>query len=159
WSGYELGVKKALADRPIAQPGERFIYSDINFILLGEIVHKLSGKPLDEFAKENIFAPLGMKDTGFRPAAALRSRIAPTEQENGMTPRLRGIAPDPPTRSRGGGAAPAGFSTPADDLGRFASMLINGGELHDRRVLSPLTIRKFTEPQTPPDQSILRGFG
>ncbi len=65
WSGYETGVKLALNDKPAAAPGERFIYSDINFILLGEIVHKLSGKMLDEYARDNIFLPLGMKETMF----------------------------------------------------------------------------------------------
>ena len=90
WSGYDTGIQKALLDKPIASPGERFVYSDINFILLGEIVRRLSGKPLADYAAEIVFKPLGMKDTMFLPPAALLSRIAPTEDaagNAGATPR------------------------------------------------------------------------
>ncbi|HUQ92715.1 MAG TPA: exo-beta-N-acetylmuramidase NamZ domain-containing protein [Bryobacteraceae bacterium] len=159
WSGYDLGVRKALVDRPVAQPGERFIYSDINFILLGEIVYKLSGKPLDRYAKENIFDPIGMKHTLFQPAPGLRSRIAPTERYPGMAEPLRGVVHDPTTRYMGGVAGHAGLFTTADDLGKFAAMMLNQGEVNGQYLISPLTIRKFTEPQTPPDQTILRGLG
>jgi uncharacterized protein YbbC (DUF1343 family)/CubicO group peptidase (beta-lactamase class C family) len=159
WSGYETGIHRALVDKPVAQPGERFIYSDINFILLGEIVRRLSGKPADEFAREAIFAPLGMKDTGFKPAASLRGRIAPTEQYPGMSAPLRGVVHDETSRFMGGVAGHAGLFTTAGDLARFAAMILNKGEFQGKRILSPLTIRKFTEPQTPPDQTILRGLG
>ncbi|MFN7935700.1 MAG: DUF1343 domain-containing protein [Bryobacteraceae bacterium] len=159
WSGYELGISKALVDKPVAKPGERFIYSDINFILLGEIVRKLSGKPLPEFARETVFEPLGMKDTMFQPPASLRGRIAPTEHYKGMNGPLRGVVHDETTRYMGGIAGHAGLFTTADDLARFAEMLLGGGEFRGKRILSPLTVRKFTEPQTPPDQTILRGLG
>ncbi|MBL8211471.1 MAG: DUF1343 domain-containing protein [Bryobacterales bacterium] len=159
WSGYDLGIRKALVDRPVAAPGERFIYSDINFILLGEIVHRVSGKPLDQFAKENIFEPLGMKDTTYRPPAEWAKRIAPTEHYKGMTGPLRGVVHDETTRFMGGLAGHAGLFTTAEDLARFAEMILNGGEFRGKRILSPLTIRKFTEPQTPPEQTILRGLG
>ena len=79
WSGYETGIKLALIDKPVARPGERFAYSDINFVLLGEIVRRLSGKPLAEYAWEVVFQPLGMTDTRFQPPVSLRPRIAPTE--------------------------------------------------------------------------------
>jgi len=159
WSGHDLGIRKALLDKPVAQPGERFIYSDINFVVLGELVHKLSGKPLDLFVKDAIYQPLGMKDTDFLPRTLLRPRIAPTEQEAGMTAPLRGVVHDPTARFMGGVAGHAGLFTTASDLSRFAAMMLNGGELGGMRVLSPLTIRKFTEPQTPPDQTTLRGLG
>lgn len=159
WSGYELGIQKALIDKPVAAPGQRFIYSDINFILLGEIVRKVSGKPLDEFAQEAIFGPLGMKDTGFRPAASLRPRIAPTEKYPGMAVPLRGVVHDETTRFMGGLAGHAGLFTTAQDLSFYAAMLLSGGEWNGKRILSPLTVRKMTEPQTPPDQTILRGIG
>lgn len=159
WSGYELGIKKALVDKPVNAPGERFVYSDINFILLGEIVHQVSGRPLDQYAQEEIFKPLGMKDTGFRPAAALTPRIAPTEQYPGMTAPLRGIVHDETTRFMGGVAGHAGLFTTADDLAHFAQAILNGGELNGVRIWSPLTVRKFTEPQSPSDQPILRGLG
>ena len=159
WSGYELGIEKALVDKPVHAPGERFVYSDINFILLGEIVRRVSGRPLDQYAREEIFKPLGMKDTGFRPAAALTPRIAPTEQYPGMTAPLRGVVHDETTRFMGGVAGHAGLFTTADDLAHFAQAILNGGELNGVRIWSPLTVRKFTEPQTPSDQPILRGLG
>jgi len=159
WSGYDLGIKKALVDKPVNAPGEKFVYSDINFILLGEIVHQVSGRPLDQFAREEIFEPLGMKDTSFRPSGDLLPRIAPTEQYPGMTAPLRGIVHDETTRFMGGVAGHAGVFTTADDLSHFAQAILNGGELNGVRIWSPLTVRKFTEPQTPSDQPILRGLG
>jgi uncharacterized protein YbbC (DUF1343 family)/CubicO group peptidase (beta-lactamase class C family) len=158
WSGYETGVAKALADVPVAEPGQRFIYSDINFILLGEIVRAVSGRPLDQFAREEVFLPLGMRETTFNPPAEWRPRIAPTEIVKGTL--LRGVVHDPTTRYMGGVAGHAGMFTTAEDLARFASMILNLGKLPGgRQFLSPLTIRKFAEPQTPPIQPTLRGLG
>ena len=71
WSGYDTGIRKALIDKPAGPPGSSFVYSDINFELLGEIVRRVSGKPLDQFAREQIFEPLGMRETTFNPAASL----------------------------------------------------------------------------------------
>src|SRR2546430_9843740 len=74
---------KHLADEPLRNPPDtRFVYSDINYIALGEVVHRVSGMTLDEFARKNIYAPLGMRETGFRPDAKLKSRIAPTEKRS-----------------------------------------------------------------------------
>ncbi len=158
WSGYETGIEKALIDAPIAEPGERMIYSDINFILLGEIVRKVSGKPLDEFARDEVFTPLGMQDSTFNPPASWRPRIAPTEITNGAP--LRGVVHDPTTRFMGGVAGHAGLFTTAADLARFATAILNLGALPGgARWVSPLTIHKFTEPQTPPIQPTLRGLG
>ena len=157
WSGYETGVKLAMNDLPVAEPGQRFIYSDINFILLGEIVRVVSGKPLDQYAKENIFIPLGMRATTFNPPPALKAQIAPTEIVDGKL--LRGVVHDPTTRYMGGVAGHAGLFTTAADLIRFAEMMLGMGRRGGVRVVSPLTVRKFTEPQTPPHQPILRGFG
>jgi uncharacterized protein YbbC (DUF1343 family)/CubicO group peptidase (beta-lactamase class C family) len=157
WSGYETGVNKAMVDKPVAQPGERMIYSDINFILLGEIVRKVSGRPLDEYARTEVFQPLGMKESTFNPPAAWRDRIAPTEMVKGKV--LRGVVHDETTRYMGGVAGHAGLFTTARDLARFATFLLNLGELDGKRVVSPLTVRKFTEPQTPPHQATLRGLG
>src|SRR6266567_3805301 len=77
WSGYDTGIQKALVDKPTGPPGARFVYSDINFILLGEIVHRLSGKMLNEYAREQIFLPIGMRESQFLPPASLLPRIAP----------------------------------------------------------------------------------
>ncbi|MFB3776431.1 MAG: exo-beta-N-acetylmuramidase NamZ domain-containing protein [Bryobacteraceae bacterium] len=159
WSGYQTGIQKALLDKPVAAPGERFIYSDINFVLLGEIVRRLSGKPLDEFAAEVVLRPLGMKDTMFRPPDGLRPRIAPTEQLPGAAEPLRGVVHDPTSRYMGGVAGHAGLFSTADDLAIFARMMLALGKHGNRVVFSPLTIRRFTAPQSPPDQPILRGLG
>ncbi len=159
WSGYDTGVGKALAEKPIAPPGSRFIYSDTNFILLGEIVRRLSGASLPEFARENIYGPLGMKDTSFQPSPALRSRIAPTEIDAETKQPLRGQVHDPRSRAMGGVAGHAGLFTTADDLARYAQMFLNGGQLDGVRIFNPLTVKKFTEPASPADQPMIRGLG
>ena len=73
WTGYDKAIELAIEEVPTAAVNERFVYSDINFFLLGDIVRRVSGKPLDEFARERIFKPLGMNDTGFNPPAALQA--------------------------------------------------------------------------------------
>ena len=155
WSGYDIGIAKALTAKPIALPGTRFIYSDINFLLMGEIVRRLSGQSLAEFAHDQVFAPLGMNETGFLPAAALRPRIAPTETDDDTGVPFRGVVHDPTARYMGGIAGHAGVFTTADDLAKYAEMLLNMG----KGVFSPMTVRKFTEPASPADQPVLRGLG
>jgi uncharacterized protein YbbC (DUF1343 family)/CubicO group peptidase (beta-lactamase class C family) len=159
WSGYQTGIKLACTVPPDGPPGARFVYSDINFILLGELVHRLSGQTLSDYARDHIFRPLGMKDTMFQPPAALGARIAPTERVTKESPPLRGVVHDPTARNMGGVAGHAGVFSTAQDLARFAQTMIDGGELDGVRILSAATIQKFTEPQTPPDQPILRGLG
>jgi uncharacterized protein YbbC (DUF1343 family)/CubicO group peptidase (beta-lactamase class C family) len=159
WSGYETGIRLACTDKPGGPPGVRHVYSDINFILLGEIVHRLSGQMLADYARQNVFLPLGMKESMFQPPASLVPRIAPTEPEHKGGPPLRGVVHDPTARYMGGVAGHAGLFSTADDLARFAQMMLNGGELDGVRIVSAATIKKFTEPQTPPDQPILRGLG
>jgi uncharacterized protein YbbC (DUF1343 family) len=159
WSGYETGIRLACTDAPAGPPGARFVYSDINFVLLGELVHRLSGQMLNDFARENIFQPLGMKNTTFLPPASWIPQIAPTERLASTGVPLRGVVHDPTARNMGGVAGHAGLFSTADDLARFAQMMLDGGELDGVRLFNPLTIRKFTEPQSPPDQPILRGLG
>ena len=159
WFGYETGISKAVVEEPTAPPETKFIYSDINFELLGEIVRRLSGKPLNEFAQEEIFKPLGMKNTMYLPPVSMRDRIAPTERDPMTGKPLRGIVHDPTARFMEGVAGHAGVFTTADDLARYAQMMLNEGELDGVRVFSPLTVRRFTTPATPPDQPVLRGLG
>jgi uncharacterized protein YbbC (DUF1343 family)/CubicO group peptidase (beta-lactamase class C family) len=159
WSGYQTGIRLAATTKPEAPPGVRFVYSDINFILLGELVHRLSGQSLADYARQNIFQPLGMTETTFQPPSSLLPRIAPTERTAAASPPLRGVVHDPTARYMGGVAGHAGVFSTAADLARFAQMMLNGGELDGVRLFSPLTIQKFTEPQSPPDQPILRGLG
>ena len=95
FSGYEAGIHRALIEKPQNPPGVRFVYSDTNFILLGEIVHRKSGKMLDELTRDEIFKPLGMVDTQFNPPASLRGRIAPTEVDAATGVPFRGVVHDP----------------------------------------------------------------
>ena len=148
WTGYETGIEKALQDKPTYLPGAHFAYSDINFILLGEIVHRLSGVTLAEYAASNIFAPLGMTDTMFLPPESLRARIAPTEFP------LRGVVHDETARIMGGIAGHAGLFTTADDLAKFAQMMLGASP----QIFSPLSIARFTSPQSPTGQPV-RGLG
>jgi uncharacterized protein YbbC (DUF1343 family)/CubicO group peptidase (beta-lactamase class C family) len=147
WSGYEEGVRRALAETPRNRPGIVFRYSDINYVLLGEIVHRVSGQPLDVFARRNIFEPLKMKDTGFRPRPALTSRIAPTEQTGAVM--LRGIVHDPTARFMGGVAGHAGLFSTAADLAKFARAVMK----------STMFPRAMTEVASPKGVAVLRAAG
>lgn len=159
WSGYDTGIRRALTDKPAGPPGVRFVYSDINFVLLGDIVRRLSGKPLDEFAREQIFQPLGMRETTFRPSLSLRARIAPTEVDAKTGIPLRGVVHDPTSRFMGGVAGHAGLFSTADDLAKYCEMLLARGESGGVRMFSPLTVERFSTPNSPPDQAVLRGLG
>ena len=128
WSGYETGIRKALIDKPTYPPGERFIYSDINFELLGEIVRRVSGETLDKFVREQVYEPLGMHDTMYLPPASLRPRIAPTEVDAATGKPWRGVVHDPTARYMGGVAGHAGVFSTASDLARYCEMLLGMGE-------------------------------
>jgi len=159
FSGYDMGIRRALIEKPQNPPGVRFVYSDTNFILMGEIVHRKSGKTLDEITRDEIFKPLGMVDTQFNPPASLRGRIAPTEIDAATGVPFRGVVHDPRARLMGGVAGHAGLFSTATDLSHFAEMMLGMGTREGVRVFSPLTVRKFTAPETPPDQPVLRGLG
>ena len=159
WSGYQTGIHMALNERSGAPPGVHFVYSDINFILLGELVHRLSGQMLSDYARTHVFLPLGMRETMFQPPASLIPRIAPTERDGAHGAPLRGVVHDPTSHYMGGVAGHAGVFSTADDLARFCEMMLRKGELDGTRLFSPLTVEKFTTPQSPADQPILRGLG
>jgi len=159
WSGYQTGIDKALTTKPIAPPGVKFIYSDINFVLMGEIVRRLSGQSLAEFAHDQIYAPLGMNETGYLPNPSLMSRIAPTEYEEANGMPFRGVVHDPTARYMGGVAGHAGVFTTAEDLAKYAQMLAGMGTFNGVHIFNPETVRKFTEPGSPADQPVLRGLG
>lgn len=153
WSGRDVAYSMAFASQPIAPAGVRFIYSDINFIVLGAIVERVTGMPLDAYCAQNIFAPLGMTHTRFRPPPDWYERIAPTEyDEHGQM--LRGIVHDPTSRRMGGVAGHAGVFSTADDLALFAQALLSGNP-----VLSRLAMEKMTMPEQPPTSPAVRGFG
>ena len=153
WSGYDTGIRKALIDKPAGPPGVNFVYSDINFELLGEVVRRVSGQPLDQFAREQIFEPLGMHETAFKPAVSLLARIAPTEIDASTGKPFRGVVHDPTARYMGGVAGHAGVFSTADDLARYAQAML------DMRFFAPAAIALFTSPASPPDQPILRALG
>jgi uncharacterized protein YbbC (DUF1343 family)/CubicO group peptidase (beta-lactamase class C family) len=153
WEGRETALRMAYAQKPLSAPGSRFLYSDVNFIVLGELVQRVSGMPLNEYCQKNIFAPLEMMHTRFLPPAAWLPKIAPTQfDEHGKM--LRGVVHDPTARRMGGVAGHAGVFSTADDVAKFAQALLNDGG-----VLSPLMVEKMTTPQQPPTAPVLRGFG
>ncbi len=168
--GADEAIRRASDEVPTSAPGERFVYSDINFFLLGDIVRRVSGEPLDRFAAGHIFQPLGMKDTGFLPSPARRPRIAPTERCVSLEwpcaataaadrPFLRGIVHDPTARRMDGVAGHAGLFSTAADLSRFCRMLLEGGRLGGVRILSPATVARMTSPSTPVGMRDVRGLG
>lgn len=155
WSGIDTAVRMACAEKLRSVPGSTFVYSDINFIVLGELVRLASGRRLDEYAAQEIFRPLKMTDTDFLPPAAKLARIAPTELTEGRM--LRGLVHDPSSRMMGGVAGHAGMFTTASDLARFCRMLLNGGTLEGARILGAATVAEMIRPQI--DGSDRRGLG
>ena len=174
WVGYDEAIKRLIKE-PLRSPaGTRFVYSDINFIALGEVVRRVSGMPLDQFAQKNIFAPLGMRDTGFRPRADLKPRIAPTEKRRGQLSYLgdsaanagsdadvwlRGQVHDPTSYRMNGVAGHAGLFSTASDLAIYCQMILNGGQYKGVRVLSPATIAEMTRPHLVNNTGGTRGLG
>ena len=167
WVGHDAAIALANEEVLMAPPGQRFVYSDIGFFLLADIVSRVSGQKFETFVAEQLFKPLGMTDTGFLPAPELRERIAPTEV---CTPygwpcagpdaqMLRGTVHDPTARRMGGVAGHAGLFSTANDMVRFARMLLRGGELDGVRVMSPLTVARMTSPSTPEGEANVRGLG
>ena len=175
WHGQSEAIRKACAIPLQAPSGRTFKYSDINFFLLGEIVQRVSGLPLEVFVRREIFQPLKMRDTGYLPPPEKLFRIAPTEvvsvgvqasawpgntlkRELQPTP-WRGVVHDPTARHMGGVAGHAGLFLTANDLARYARMLLNQGELDGVKIFQPETVRRMTGVQTPPEISAKRGLG
>ena len=154
WEGKETAYRMAFAETPEDAPGSKFTYSDINFIVLGALVERISSETLDEYANRHIFAPLKMTHTRYLPPAAWRRGIAPTQYDENEH-MLRGVVHDPTARRMGGVAGHAGFFSTADDLAKFAQALLDGGD----GILSRLSVEKMTSPEQPPSAPVLRGFG
>lgn len=166
-------ARKRLTTEPLRQPsGRRFVYSDIGFIALGEIVRRATGDPLSRFARHNIFDPLAMDAANFNPDSKLQSRIAPTEQKRGQasylggdgntadgTDWLRGQVHDPTAYRMEGVAGHAGLFATADDLARYCRMILHGGELDGVRLLSPATVAEMTRPRAVSAEGAARGLG
>ncbi len=154
WEGKETAYKMAFAETLAEPPGSHFTYSDINFIVLGALVERVSGETLDAYATKHIFAPLKMTRTRFDPPAIWKTKIAPTQYDENEH-MLWGVVHDPTARRMGGVAGHAGLFSTADDLAKFAQALLNGGG----GILSAATVEKMTSPETPPAAPVLRGFG
>lgn len=136
----------------VAQPGERFVYG-YNTDILGCVVERVAGAPLDEVLRTRITGPLGMKDTYFYLPPDRKARLT-TVYASGADmrvtrapdgPRGQGNYVEGPRRSFSGGA---GLLSTARDYGRFLQMLLNGGSLDGARILSPKTIALMTTNQS-----------
>jgi len=157
WSGYATAMRLIVAERPRSPPGTTVTYSDINFAVLGELVRRVAGVPLDVYCARHIFAPLGMDDTRFLPPATATGRIAPTVYRR---QRMQSGAVHDPTAFRMGGVAGhAGLFSTAADLGVFARMLLNGGRLNGRQILDPGSIAAMTALAATDDATHRRGLG
>jgi CubicO group peptidase (beta-lactamase class C family) len=128
-------------------PGARMVYSDIGAILLGKIVERVSGEPIDRYLARHVFGPLGMRDTRYRPDSSLLSRIAPTEKDPWRGRHVRGEVHDENAAALGGVSAHAGLFSSAHDLERLARVYLNGGTLDGARLARAETIRQFTTVQ------------
>jgi CubicO group peptidase (beta-lactamase class C family) len=174
WQGREAALLLASLERVTHVPGSLFRYSDINYILLGLLIERMAGVPLDVFAGQRLFAPLRMQDTGYRPLTRGDGRpIAPTQRgavdaNSPLSKAQRGLAPgavlqgqvhDPTVRRMGGVAGSAGVFSTARDVARFARMLLAGGELDGVRVLHADSVRLLCTAQSPPGITALRGMG
>ena len=174
WNGYDEAIKHLIKEPLRNPPGNRFTYSDIGFITLGEVVARVGGMPLDQFAKKNIFDPLHVTSTGFRPSLSLRARIAPTEKRRGQLSYLgdspgnlgvegeewlRGQVHDPTSYRMNGVAGHAGLFSTADDLAIYCQMILNGGSVGGARILSPLTVAEMARPRLVSKGGATRGLG
>ena len=160
WQGEDAAYALACSRALTHAPGTAFRYSDVNFVLLGRLVKQVSGKGLDQFARERLFVPLGMADTGFVPldwaGPARSARIAPTRPQ---AESAAGIVHDPTARRMGGVSGSAGVFTTAADVARFARMLLAGGMHEGRRVLGADSVRLMSTVQSPPGVAETRAMG
>ncbi|MBN2910469.1 beta-lactamase family protein [Polycladomyces sp. WAk] len=156
----EKRIRLAMGAKPVATPGTRYIYSDIGYMVLGELVHRVSGKSLDQYMQEQILQPLSMSSTAFRPPDAWKAKIAPTEEQ---TVPLRGLVwgevHDENAWALGGVAGHAGLFSTAGDLARFGQMFLNEGSWDGVRVLRPSSVREMFRLQTPALSHVERGLG
>jgi len=146
--GYDQVLAKVCAAPLEFEPGAKVQYSDLGMILLGEIIRRASGRPLDQFVAQNLFTPLGMKSTFYRPDRSFLKRIAPTENDPWRKRIVRGEVHDENAFAMGGVAGHAGLFSTTHDLAILAQMLLNGGIYDHRRYLSAETIRRFTTRQS-----------
>jgi uncharacterized protein YbbC (DUF1343 family)/CubicO group peptidase (beta-lactamase class C family) len=158
--GPEQAWRRICALEVTDEPGTAFAYTDVGYIVLGQLVERVDGRPLDVFAREEVFGPLGMDATGFRPDFGLAARAAPTERRGERGEGwMRGEVHDPRAFALGGVAGHAGLFSTAEDLARWCRMLLAGGTLEGRRVLSREATAAMLTPTWLPDGSAGRTLG
>jgi len=150
-------IHKAALQKNGRLPGSRFVYADINFILLSELVHRASGMSLDRYCREKLYGPLGMGDTMFLPPHELAGSIAPTMGT--AKEFLTGVVQDENARNLGGIAGHAGLFSSAADLSRYARMILNNGRLHGIQVLGERVLEQMTAPYFYSNGTVVRGLG
>lgn len=155
WNGADEGYSRANATKLVNPPGSTFLYSDVGFVVLGELVQKVGGMPLDQYAQTYVFGPLGMTSTRFNPPTSWGPRIAPTQRDEHTGQMVRGTVHDPTAHQMGGVAGDAGVFSTAEDVAKFAQALLNRGA----PILSPLIVEKMTTPQQPSNMPNVRGLG
>jgi uncharacterized protein YbbC (DUF1343 family) len=153
WSGYDAALRQIAADTPLHPPDTRFIYSDLNFIILGELIRRVGGQPIEEYCRQHIFDPLGMNETGFRPPRTVYERLAPTMEGS------QGVVHDPNTRRMGGASGSAGLFATADDLARFAQAVLDEGRHSGGKILNPDTVKAMVQANSPGGKLPSRGLG
>ncbi len=131
--------------RTLTEPGQQYLYSDVNFIVLGELIERISGESVDVFSRKHIYAPLGMRETMFRPDKELAERAATTEKRGDHW--MRGEVHDPRAYLLGGVAGHAGLFSTAGDLAVFAQMMLNSGIYGGQRILKRQTVWSMTTPR------------
>ncbi|MBV8802039.1 MAG: beta-lactamase family protein, partial [Gammaproteobacteria bacterium] len=152
-------TNKKLLPNKIITVEKKFLYSDINFIVLAHLVEIVSGESFENYCKHHIFEPLGMNHTYFLPDKSLRDNIAPTESSPSRL--LWGIPQDPLAQAMGGVSGNAGLFSNVHDISLYLQCLLNGGRIGktNHYLLGPLSILKMTTPQTPPNDANVRGLG
>jgi uncharacterized protein YbbC (DUF1343 family)/CubicO group peptidase (beta-lactamase class C family) len=143
--GADEAWKRIWALKPTAPVGTKFIYSDVGFITLGEVVRRVTGQNVNEFAATNIFEPLGMTETGFLPDQELRARSATTEKVDGQW--LKGKVHDPRASRLGGVAGHAGLFSTAGDLAKYAQMVLHQGNVAGKQIVGANTLAEMRRPR------------
>jgi CubicO group peptidase (beta-lactamase class C family) len=172
-SGYDAIVLRAAATPLASPPGAQAVYSDLGFIVLGEVARRALGAPLDDLARARVFEPLGMADARYRPGPGLRERIAPTEDGTAIEQAMAGEAGrrhtwrktliwgevhDSNAHAMGGVSGHAGVFGTADDLIAYARMWLARGRGPRGPVLPPSLVSEATRRQTPAEAAA-RGLG
>lgn len=138
-------VARACRTPLLSEPGKEFAYSNATMIVLAGVVERVTGRSLDEFCTTEIFRPLGMENTLYRPSGDRLKRVSPSSSP------ARGLVDDVQARDMGGVAGHCSLFSTGPDLARFARMMLKRGELDGVRVFRPETVKQMTRVQSPPD--------